>query len=295
VNSSSPRISVVIPCRNGEGTIGQQLDALEQQSMNVPWELIVSDNGSSDQTTDVVRNHSISSTVPSRIVDASRSPGIQVARNEGIRAALGHLILLCDSDDVVDAGWMAAYASLLDECFAIGGGPLDLTLLNSVRSQKWGHFGAEQPVVDGWLRYAFGANMAITKPLWVALGGFDERYAGGWDEVEMFARAYSLGASSSWSENAVVNYRLRESQRSMVKQRYKYGSGEYRARMDRSLGLKPPPSLKGASWVAFRRTVDLVTSRPGSDGWYGCLASAAYRWGVARGALRSAFPRPDMK
>ena len=41
---------MVIPCRNGAHTIGRQLDALLGQSTGAEFEVIVADNGSTDDT-----------------------------------------------------------------------------------------------------------------------------------------------------------------------------------------------------------------------------------------------------
>jgi len=46
----APRLSIVIPCFNSEATIGAQLSALADQTTQYWWEVLVSDNGSRDNT-----------------------------------------------------------------------------------------------------------------------------------------------------------------------------------------------------------------------------------------------------
>ena len=48
------QLSVIIPCLNEEAVIAIQLEALLRQSCGEPWELIIADNGSTDQTLAVV-------------------------------------------------------------------------------------------------------------------------------------------------------------------------------------------------------------------------------------------------
>ncbi len=48
-------ISVIIPVYNAEHFIGQQLERSEQQKLAGAWELIVSDNGSTDSTLEIVK------------------------------------------------------------------------------------------------------------------------------------------------------------------------------------------------------------------------------------------------
>jgi glycosyltransferase involved in cell wall biosynthesis len=44
----SVRVGVILPVRNGEPFLRNQLEALERQTCSFPWEVIVIDNGSTD-------------------------------------------------------------------------------------------------------------------------------------------------------------------------------------------------------------------------------------------------------
>jgi cellulose synthase/poly-beta-1,6-N-acetylglucosamine synthase-like glycosyltransferase len=81
-------VSVVIPARNAAWCLTEQLRALAAQDFDGTWEVVVSDNGSTDGTVALVRDLAASFPVPLRVVDASRRPGPAHARNEG---ALPHL------------------------------------------------------------------------------------------------------------------------------------------------------------------------------------------------------------
>jgi len=98
--TDDPFVSVVIPALNVADTIGDQLDALAHQTYAGAWEVVVSDNGSTDATrerVEVWRDR-----LPHlRIVDSSRRRGVSPARNVGVEAARGDLVLICDGDDVV--------------------------------------------------------------------------------------------------------------------------------------------------------------------------------------------------
>ena len=90
-----PRVSVIIPTHNSAPTIGRALASVLSQSYQ-PFEIIVVDDGSGDDTV--------------RIVEADPSPQIRVmrltecagaagARNAGIEAASGELVAFLDADD----------------------------------------------------------------------------------------------------------------------------------------------------------------------------------------------------
>ena len=106
------QLSVVIPCYNAAATIGEQLEALARQEWDGEWEVVVSDNGSTDKSRKVV--HSFSDRLPDlRIVDSSHARGASNARNVAIRQARGAWILTCDADDVVADNYVAVMAEAL--------------------------------------------------------------------------------------------------------------------------------------------------------------------------------------
>ncbi len=100
-------VSVVIALRNKGPWIGAQLEALAAQRYAGPWEVVVVDNGSTDDGPQVAR--AMAEPLPElRVVDASDRRGTSHARNVGAHAARGDLLLYCDGDDVVAPGWIEA-------------------------------------------------------------------------------------------------------------------------------------------------------------------------------------------
>jgi glycosyltransferase involved in cell wall biosynthesis len=95
-NTELPLVSVVIPAYNSRAYIGEAIDScLAQTYPNC--EIIVIDDGSTDDTADLVK---------SRYGDRIRyiyqgNAGPGAARNRGIEAARGAFIQLCDSDDLL--------------------------------------------------------------------------------------------------------------------------------------------------------------------------------------------------
>jgi glycosyltransferase involved in cell wall biosynthesis len=216
--------TVVIPARNVVGYLGQQLDALAAQDYDGTWEVVVADNGSTDGTADLVLRRAAGFPVPLRVADASGGRGINVARNAGAAAATSARLLFCDADDLVVNGWVRAMVTALDE-YAIAGGPLDLTRLNSAWSLRARPIGAPNRI-NGFV-FPIGANLACRTEVWTSIGGFDEQFnVGGWDEAEFCYRAQVHGYRAGEAPDAVVQYRLRDDRRSLVRQLWGVGRGE---------------------------------------------------------------------
>jgi glycosyltransferase involved in cell wall biosynthesis len=100
-------VSVVVPARNAQRTLGRVLEALASQQP-APAEVIVVDNDSTDGTAEIASAHG------AHLVEApGRSAG--GARNAGWDAADSDVVVFLDSDAVPEAGWSAGLFRALDE------------------------------------------------------------------------------------------------------------------------------------------------------------------------------------
>ena len=136
-------ISVVVPVRNGMPWLEQQLRALSEQQCGEPWEVIVADNGSTDESGLVVRKWARRRPVV-RLVDASKAVGPGGTRNAGARAAQGELLAFCDADDVVQPGWLSADVAALAHADA-SGGVVDFWSLNGLAAPPRSHMRLRPP------------------------------------------------------------------------------------------------------------------------------------------------------
>jgi GT2 family glycosyltransferase len=224
-----PEVTVVMPARDNAATIGDQLAALAAQADAPPWELVVVDNGSSDDTVSIV--HSWEDRIGQvRVVPALERGCISYATNVGARAAVSDRVLLCDADDLVGPAWVRSLCRALDE-YAIVGGRIDYRRLNSdsvMRSRT--HFQVTQ--LPDWRGqpYAISANMGFRKEVFDSVGGFDESLCpAGFEEVVFAVAAQSAGYRIGFVPDAVVHYRFRDSLRALLRQHYGYGRGEAQA------------------------------------------------------------------
>ncbi|SAK89283.1 glycosyl transferase family 2 [Caballeronia temeraria] len=112
--SSFPLVTVVIPAFNAEAYIGEAIASIQCQTLE-SWELIVVDDGSSDQTRSVAR-HAAGGDPRVRIIRFDRNQGISTASNAGFDAARGEFIARLDADDRALPHRLAAQVNAFREC-----------------------------------------------------------------------------------------------------------------------------------------------------------------------------------
>jgi glycosyltransferase involved in cell wall biosynthesis len=106
--SSSPAVSVVLPVYNGAKTIADTIASVLQQTFS-DFELIVINDGSTDQTLDIIAEFSDARV---SVYSFERGP-LAGGRNRGIRLAEGEFIAFIDADDLWATDKLACQVSRL--------------------------------------------------------------------------------------------------------------------------------------------------------------------------------------
>jgi glycosyltransferase involved in cell wall biosynthesis len=188
---SRTRISVLIPARNEESTIGVCLQSLAAQRYPRDlFEVIVIDDHSVDRTAAVVKGFSALPVRCLSLADLASAETItshkKFAIETGIGAATGELIVTTDADCVFDAGWLSTLADFYEQRDAkfiaapvrIGGGGNSLLAifqrLDFITLQ--GITGAA--VSKRVHSMCNGANLAYPREVFYSVGGF-----GGIDQI----------------------------------------------------------------------------------------------------------------
>lgn len=107
----SIELSVIIPAYNAGKIIGRCLDSLLQSIQQAPVEIICVDDGSKDNTWDILQTYS--KKYECLRIFHKENGGVGSARNLGLSQANGEYIAWVDSDDYVTRDWYATiYAGL---------------------------------------------------------------------------------------------------------------------------------------------------------------------------------------
>ena len=195
----SPLVSVVIPVFNGERFLREAVQSVLDQRYS-PLEIIVVDDGSTDDTASVAK--SLSETVR-YLYQTNQGPA--AARNRGIQQAEGDLIAFADADDL----WPATKLEL-QLPYLINDPKIDIVLgrIQQVRlSEADGQTKSEE-----FAEPAFSVNLGsavMRKSVFERVGLFDEtmRYS---EDVDWFMRAREGGATIVTIDAVTLLYRQHE-------------------------------------------------------------------------------------
>jgi len=245
----TPDVSVVIPTCNNGATIEAQLSALAKQDFAGTWELLVVDNRSTDDTR-AVATRWLDRLPQLRVIDAPDRQGVSYARNVGIRAARAPLVAFCDGDDVVDRSWLAEMVASSEDADVVIG-RLSFELLNDPDEAQWRGFDANVearggPAVD----CIWGGNFLARNTDLEAVGGFDEAFAAGGEDVDLDLRLRRKGATFTRNDEAILHYRVRSAVPDLARQGYRYGRSFALIckKHGPDCGLKRPISLVLKTW-----------------------------------------------
>lgn len=180
--------TVLIATYNRARLLDETLTSLAgmRVSSSLRWDAIVIDNNSNDDTRRVVERHADGFRVPLRYVFESRQ-GRSSALNTGIDRASGAVLAFTDDDVLLNDGWLDAACDALssaDRSIGYAGGPIrpiweidPPPWLDLSRGDLWGTIAIQDHgslpfVYEEGRKVPLGANMAVRREVFAAVGGF---------------------------------------------------------------------------------------------------------------------------
>ncbi|SDK67767.1 glycosyltransferase [Natronorubrum texcoconense] len=163
--------SVVVPAREETERLERTLDSLAGQVFDGELEVVVVASGSA--TLAAAREHPVTD----RVLVDERENGPATARNQGVEAATGELLLFTDADTVVPPAWVRRHRRHYATPSVVGvGGPLR-PITDAIR-----HRLLFRLLSDWWYRLSWpvgfvqqpGCNCSVRRSAFEAVGGFDE-------------------------------------------------------------------------------------------------------------------------
>jgi glycosyltransferase involved in cell wall biosynthesis len=240
---SAVSVSVIVPCRNAARHLREALESLVGQELDEPAEIILVDNGSTDDSRAVAAG--IRGRIPLRIIDARARANGSYARNEGVRQARGDKLMFVDADDRVGPGYLAAMAAAL-ESHQFVTSRVDSVSLNDAWIRD-----AHGPPWEGITVFfdflpGTGINIGLRRSAFDRIGGFPEEFSGSQDIVFSW-RAHQRGLTIVPVPAAVYLYRYRATLRGLFRQCRNWGTSNVLLyRTFRHAGM-PPRTLRAAA------------------------------------------------
>jgi glycosyltransferase involved in cell wall biosynthesis len=211
--TKTPQVSVIIPAYNGANYIQQAIESVLTQTYQ-NWELIIIDDGSTDNTRQIVQQYGDQLRYFSQ-----ENQGVAAARNRGILEAKGEFIAFLDQDDWFLADKLAAQVAGFDAQPSLGlvhsgwqivnqtGAAIyDMELWHSLPDLSLAAWVLWKPVFLGammfrrsWLEFA---------------GGFNCRYHQAPD-VDLVLRLAVMGCKAAWVNQKTVFYRQHQDNASL--------------------------------------------------------------------------------
>ena len=97
-----PVVSIVVPAYNEADNIGACLDSLTNQDYKGETEIVVVNNASTDDTSEIAKHYNVTLVNETKI-------GVARARSKGFIRAKGSIILSTDADSIVPRNWVSLY------------------------------------------------------------------------------------------------------------------------------------------------------------------------------------------
>jgi glycosyltransferase involved in cell wall biosynthesis len=275
--SDVPVLSVVIPTYNRADTLRLCLRAFDRQTTDIPFEIVVCDDGSTDATGTVISRAVAAGGVP--VVHLRQeNAGANAARNRAIAAARGGRLLIVNDDTIPAPGLVDAHLAAHArrggrETAILGRMTIDPALPFSPFSAL--HHDASYDALAGRVEVGWGAfltcNVSVDRGLLEEAGGFDPRLT--WHEdIELGERLARRGMHLFYAPEALAYHHHLLDETAYLRIAEREGAALvlwYRKRPDLAadltrLGLVGPPPLAAAP---RHRVADLAMPPALLPGW----------------------------
>jgi len=296
-------ISVIVPTFNNRDVLRGTIAALQRQTFAPDdYEIVIADDGSTDGTAAMIGD--VRGPVSIRYLTQDNR-GRAAARNMGVRAARGRILLFIDSDlwatPTLLEGHHRHYAD------GVGRRGVQGRSLTHPDSRVTPFMKTKEMTPDLTLRrrrnlspfHVTTRNCSLLREDFEAAGGFDEAFSGyGWEDIELALRMNANGVRFDYEPEALGYHYHVETLDGMSRKLRQAGEGAvyFWRKHNRSLRigvfLEIAPVLLPVKWLAYRTPlvtplIRWVVPRAEARGWllvlnecYSVLLWAAYYAGV---------------
>lgn len=241
-----PTVSVVVPCWNQAQYLRLAIASVVKQRYR-DWELIVVDDGSPDDTSEVVRE--MAAALPGCRIRLIRQTngGLAAARNTGVRAARGRYVLPLDADDAIDPAHLEQTVAYLDAhpekhivatsgfAFGVQQGPM-----NPAPELGW-------PTIH--LADCIAYASMYRREVWEQVGGYNPNMTKGYEDWDFWVGAKERGFQVGHVKQRLFYYRIKSESMYVDALRY---DAQLRARLALNHPALFPPDVLAKAEALLR-------------------------------------------
>lgn len=209
------KVSVIIPVYNNAKLTKQCLESIFAVGAQVDFEVIVVDNGSSDETAKILT--ALSGKILT--IQNERNLGFAKACNQGAKQARGKFVVFLNNDTIVTDGWLDQLVATMESGTEIGAVGAKLIYPNQTIQHAGVVFAAnslpyniykgekkDSPLVNKNKEYqaVTGACLLTAKAFFQEVDGFDENYQNGLEDIDFCFKLRASGKKIIYCADSVV-------------------------------------------------------------------------------------------
>jgi len=227
MSSFTPSVSIVVPVYNGSRTIEHCITSLLNQDYpKDKYEIIVVENGSTDNTPEFLKNY------PVRLIHCNK-PGPSEARNNGIAYSRSDIIAFTDADCVAAPNWLTNLTQpyINPKVGGVGGEILAYRHANrnfvEIFSDDYSpliNYGSENS--GEFLPRLYTANASYRRELINQIGGFRPYLITGQDVDLSWRLQLQTDYKLQYAPEATIYHHHRTTKAGLARQYRRYGFGE---------------------------------------------------------------------
>jgi len=208
------KTSLIIPTFNNINFTLNCLHSVARTKEDYDIEIIVIDNGSTDNTQEIIKNFH----VKIKLIQNGTNSGFAKACNQGARSATGDMLIFLNNDTEVTTGWIPPLTACVarEKNIGIVGCKLlypdstvqhaGVAFSSTTVHHIYRNFSPSHPAVNKTREFqaVTAACMLVPRKLFLALEGFDESFVNGFEDLDFCFRARRNGVRVMYTPESVV-------------------------------------------------------------------------------------------
>jgi len=276
-----PRASVIVPTHRGARRLPALLDALAEQDVSGPWEVVVALDGVLDDTPAVLRAYETA--LPLRTLVTTHPRGVCATLNDAYGMARGAVLIRCDDDLSPAADMVTRHLRWHEESaeqLGVIGAARDV-FPDTPYARSYGRAANARQLAGAyardpdrlWIHWA--AHNSVRRESWDRVGGFDPRFTYG-EDSELGLRLLESGVRLVIDPELEIEHRGPAS-RATTRASRAYVAGASRRLFERvhpghRHAEAEPVGLAGRAWNAAVAAAAAVVRTPDGFGRLGAVA-----------------------